>query len=99
MGAAEKRTTHGDELRMKGAPELQGGVVMLLVGAAGLAVLWLWGGSASPAGTGTVFTSHGFVSAVAGFMFVGVFAIGAALIVLGGVLWLIQRMRDAKTRG
>jgi small-conductance mechanosensitive channel len=70
---------------------------MLLVAIAGLALLWLWGSSPSPSAAGVVFTAHGFVSAVAGFMFIGVFAIGVGLIVLGAVLWLVQRTRDARS--
>lgn len=50
---------------MKGRAELQSGAVLLLVGAAGLVLLRLWGSSPTPTGTGTVFTAHGFVSSVA----------------------------------
>jgi hypothetical protein len=83
---------------VKGTAELRGGAVMLLVSAVGLTMLWLWGSSPSPSAAGVVFTSHGFVSVVAGFMLVGAFAIGAILVVLGAILWLIQRNRDARLR-
>jgi hypothetical protein len=35
---------------------------------------------------------------VVAIMLVGVFAIGALLLVLGSILWLIQRARDVRTR-
>lgn len=81
---------------MAGRAELQGGAVMLLVGVVGLAALRIWGTGATPTGTGNVFTAHGFVSAVSGFMFVGVAVIGALLIALGAVLRVVQRAREAK---
>jgi hypothetical protein len=83
---------------MRGSAELRGGFVMVLVAAVGLTILWLWGSSPSPSAAGVVFTSHGFVSVVAGFMLVGVFAIGASLILLGAILRLVQRVRDAARR-
>lgn len=74
---------------MKGRAELQSGAVMLLVGAVGLVALRQWGSSPTPTGTGSVFTAHGFVSAVGTIVLIGVLAIGAGLLVLGGILRLI----------
>jgi hypothetical protein len=83
---------------MKGRAELQSGAVLLLAGALGLAFLRLWGSSPTPTGTGTVFTAYGFVSAVATIMLLGVVVIGAGLLVLGGILRLVQHMREVRTR-
>jgi hypothetical protein len=83
---------------MKGRAELQSGAVLLLVGAVGLVLLGLWGSSPTPTGAGTVFTAHGFVSAVATIMLLGVLVIGAGLLLLGGILRLVQHRREARTR-
>ena len=83
---------------MRGKPELQGGLVMLLVGAIGLSMLMVWGSSASPTGSGIVFTSHGYASAVTAIVLIGVLAIGSMLFLLGVILWLSERIRDPRTK-
>jgi hypothetical protein len=83
---------------MKGRAELQSGAVLFLVGAVGLALLRLWGTSPRPTGAGTVFTANGYVSAVATIVLLGVLVIGAGLLVLGGILRLVQRSRDARMK-
>jgi hypothetical protein len=81
---------------MKGGSELQSGAVLLLGSLLGFAALAIWGSSASPSGVGVVFTRGGFASAVAAIMLAGVFVIGAVLLALGAVLWIIGRAREAK---
>ena len=83
---------------MRGRAELQSGAVLLLVSAAGLVVLRVWESGSPAAAAGTVFTGRGFSSGVIDIMLVGVFAIGVMLVVLGAVLWLIQRARDSRTK-
>ena len=83
---------------MRGRPELQSGAILLLIGGAGLLALRVWGSSATPAGATTVFTANGFVSAVTGIMLGGVAVIGGLLVVLGTILWLVARAREAAGR-
>jgi len=83
---------------MRGRPELQSGAILLLIGGAGLFALRVWGSSATPAGTNTVFTANGFVSAITGIMLGGVAVIGGLLVALGTVLWLVARAREAAER-
>ena len=80
---------------VRGQPELRAGGVLLLVGALGLIALSIWDGTAPPVDPAVAFTGHGFVSAVVAIMLVGVVAIGAVLLVLGALLWLIQKMRGS----
>jgi hypothetical protein len=84
---------------MKGRAELQSGTVLLLVGAAGLVLVRLWGSSPEATGPGTVFATLGFASAVATIILIGVAVIGAGLLLLGTVLRLIERSRDARRDG
>lgn len=83
---------------MRGRSELQAGAVMVIVGAVGLGLLRVWANGFAAAAPGTAFTGHGFASAVIAIMLVGVLAIGVVLVLLGGLLWLIQRSRNARER-
>jgi hypothetical protein len=82
---------------MRGRAELQSGVVLVLVGAVGLALLELLHISPTPSGA-DVFTGQGFISAVAAIILIGVLVIGIGLLLLGGILRLIQRRRDERTQ-
>ena len=79
----------------RGKPELQAGGVLLVIGTAGFALLGVWGGSAVPTGSTDVFTAHGYASAVAAILLLGVVGTGAVLIALGALLWLLQRVRGS----
>jgi len=66
--------------------------VLLVLGIlGGLGLLW-WEGGFAAAPTGTVFTTHSYVSGVAAIMFVGMTALGSLLLVTGLALRVIQRM-------
>lgn len=71
-----------------GAAETESGAVLVAIGVLGLLFLRYWGGGSSSVAAG--------YSIVVGFMFAGVLVIGACLVLLGGVLWLIQRSRDKR---
>jgi hypothetical protein len=83
---------------MRGWAELQSGTILLLGSGLGLVALWLWNSGFAPAGPETVFTGHGFASAVVAIMLVGVFAIGLILLALGAVLRLVERIQDDRRR-
>lgn len=80
---------------VRGRAELTAGSVLLLAGAIGLIVLAVWDSTAAPVAPGTVFTSHGFVSAIIAIMLVGMVGIGLILVVLGALVWLVQRWRGS----
>ena len=83
---------------MRGRSELQAGAVMVLGSTAALLALRAVGTSPSPSGSGVVFTGQGFVTAVTAIVLFGILAVGALLLLLGVVLWFIQRAQDARIR-
>ena len=80
---------------VRGRAELKGGGVLLLAGALGVVALMAWDSAAAPVTPGTVFTGHGFASAIVAIMLVGVVALGLVLVVLGALVWLVQRWRGS----
>jgi hypothetical protein len=80
---------------VRGRAELQAGGVLLLVGALGVVALMAWDSAAAPVTPGTVFTGRGFASAIVAIILVGVVALGLVLVVLGALVWLVQRWRGS----
>jgi len=77
----------------RGRAELRAGAVLLAVGILGtLALVWWDRTTATPPATGTVFTTHGYAFGVITVMLVGVITLGAALLTLGALLRVIQKM-------